>query len=151
MFFFRNKPFKSTDFDAEKNQPKTGSCQRISKHQTKHRQLNDLSNVYDNTLRNSSLLNIAVNSVLNRRLRFLINLMQIETVFSDEHAYPEGKCALFPLFIFCSFAFLRQRFDPRWKYLVANIILKKESPRGFCDFCSSVADSFRRGSQYVNQ
>ena len=77
--------------------------------------------------------------------------MQIETVFSDEHAYPEGKMCFISFIYFLFFCFLRERFDPRWKYLVANIILKKESPRGFCDFCSSVADLFRRGSQYVNQ
>ena len=73
---FVQKPSTSTYFDSEKNQPRNKVNPNIGSIIDNY----DLSSINDNPPKNSSLLKLAVNSVLKGRLRFLKNLMQIETM-----------------------------------------------------------------------
>lgn len=74
---FVRKPSTSTYFDAEKNQPRNKVNPNIGSIIDNY-DLSSINCINDNPPTNSSLLNLAVNSVLNGRLRFLINLMQME-------------------------------------------------------------------------
>lgn len=143
---FVRKPSTSTYFDAKKNQPRNKVNPNIGSIRDNY-DLSSINCINDNPPTNSSLLNLAVNSVLNGRLRFLINLMQMANDVYWWACVLRNNVSYF-LYHYFSVCFFSGTIRPTLEELSRQYHSQKKKPPRV--FCCSVADSFRRGFLYVS-